>query len=71
MRQAREYSLVITSQQETEGRKKMVLCYTDTNMKRPFTAGSRQLQHFDTGSFTKEHMKLLDPRVQQHLINYA
>ena len=49
----------------------MVLCYTDTNMKRPFTAGSRQLQHFDTGSFTKEHMKLLDPRVQQHLINYV
>lgn len=26
----------------------MVFCYVDRNMKRPFSAGSRLLQHFDT-----------------------
>lgn len=28
-------------------------------------------QHFDIGSITEHHIKLLDPQVQRHFINYA
>ena len=67
MRQVREYCPCYFQPAWKGGKKN----YIDRNTKRPLSAGSWLQQHFDTGRITRHRIKLLDPQVQQHFINYA